>query len=145
MAKTSNSIEIGLSPEDTWAGLTDLSRYPEWLVILEAWNGPIPTSADLRKGTKVSSIFDINGFHWKFDWVVEKLDHASHVRLKGKAKAGIKAKLDLGVAPTAKGTEVTFTVDLGGLPLIGPVGKAVAEMVSGDLTCLLYTSDAADE
>ena len=97
-------------------------------MIHETWRSPIPASADLRKGTEVSSIVRVKGTR-----VVEKFEPVSHVRLKGNGKGGVKAKLDLGIAPTSSGSEVTFTVDLGGLPLIGPVGKTAAMAVSGDL------------
>ena len=102
-------------------------------MIHETWRSPIPASADLRKGTEVSSIVRVKGTRVRFDWVVEKFEPVSHVRLKGNGKGGVKAKLDLGIAPTSSGSAVTFTVDLGGLPLIGPVGKTAAMAVSGDL------------
>ncbi|GAB87653.1 SRPBCC family protein [Gordonia rubripertincta] len=133
MAKTSDSIEVELSPEDTWAAASDLSRYDEWLLIHDSWRSPIPASGDLTKGTKIASIVVVKGTRIRFDWVVEKFDPVSHVRLKGSGKGGVKAKLDLGIVPTSSGSEVTFTVDLGGLPLIGPVGKTAALAVSGDL------------
>ncbi|MFE0751349.1 SRPBCC family protein [Gordonia sp. NPDC058843] len=133
MAKTSDSIDVDLSPEDTWAAASDLSRYGEWLVIHEAWRSPIPAAAELGKGTEISSIVKVKGTRVRFDWVVEKFEPLSHVRLKGNGKGGVKAKLDLGITPTSSGSEVTFTVDLGGLPLIGPVGKTAAMAVSGDL------------
>ncbi|MBD0862357.1 SRPBCC family protein [Gordonia sp. zg691] len=133
MAKTSDSIEVDLSPEDTWAAASDLSRYPEWLVIHEAWRSAVPGSADLGKGTEISSIVKVKGTRVRFDWVIEKFEPLTHVRLKGSGKGGVKAKLDLGITPTSGGSEVTFTVDLGGLPLIGPVGKTAAMAVSGDL------------
>ncbi len=132
MAKTSDSIEVELSPEDTWAAASDLSRYSEWLLIHETWRSPIPpTSEDLRKGTAIASIVKVKGTRIRFDWVIEKFDPVSHVRLKGSGKGGVKAKLDLGITPTSRGSEVTFTVDLGGLPLIGPVGKTAALALSG--------------
>ncbi|MEO9327132.1 type II toxin-antitoxin system Rv0910 family toxin [Gordonia aurantiaca] len=133
MAKTSDSIEVDLSPEDTWAAASDLSRYSEWLVIHEVWRSPIPAPEDLRKGVEISSIVKVKGTRVRFDWVIEKFEPVSHVRLKGNGKGGVKAKLDLGISPTSRGSEVTFTVDLGGLPLIGPVGKTAVLAVSGDL------------
>lgn len=133
MAKTSDSIEVDLSPEDTWAAASDLSRYPDWLLIHEAWRSPVPASDQLRKGTEVSSIVKVKGTRVRFDWVIEKFEPLSHVRLKGAGKGGVKAKLDLSITPTSSGSEVTFTVDLGGLPLMGPVGKTAAMAVSGDL------------
>ncbi|ATD69925.1 MULTISPECIES: type II toxin-antitoxin system Rv0910 family toxin [Gordonia] len=133
MAKTSDSIEVELSPEDTWAAASDLGRYSEWLLIHETWRSPIPAAGELRTGIEIASIVRVKGTRVRFDWVIEKFDPVSHVRLKGSGKGGVKAKLDLGIIPTSRGSEVTFTVDLGGLPLIGPVGKTAVLAVSGDL------------
>ncbi|GAB41625.1 MULTISPECIES: type II toxin-antitoxin system Rv0910 family toxin [Gordonia] len=139
MAKTSSSIEVDLSPEDTWSAASDLSRYSEWLLLHDGWRSPIPGPGELAKGTKVASVVKVKGTRIRFDWVVETYDPTSQVRLKGNGKGGIKAKLDLAISPTETGSSVVFTVDLGGLPLIGPAGKAAAMAVSGDLTKSLDT------
>ncbi|KNA92874.1 SRPBCC family protein [Gordonia sp. w5E2] len=139
MAKTSSSIEVDLSPEDTWSAASDLSRYSEWLLLHDGWRSPIPGPGELEKGTKVSSVVKVKGTRIRFDWVVETYDPTSQVRLKGNGKGGIKAKLDLAISPTETGSSVVFTLDLGGLPLIGPAGKAAAMAVSGDLNKSLDT------
>lgn len=133
MAKTSDSIVVDLSPEDTWSAASDLSRYSEWLVLHDGWRSPVPASDELGEGTKVTSVVKVKGTRVRFDWVVETYQPIRQVRLKGSGKGGVKAKLDLAIVPAEAGSEVTFTVDLGGLPLIGPAGKAAAMAVSGDL------------
>ena len=133
MAKTSDSIDVDLSPESTWDAASDLSRFSEWLVLHDGWRGPVPTSDELGNGTKVSSVVKVKGTRVRFDWVVDKYVEGREVRLKGSGKGGVKAKLDLSIAPSTTGSTITFTVDLGGLPLMGPVGKAAAMAVSGDL------------
>ncbi len=139
MAKTSDSIEVDLSPDDTWAAASDLSRYEEWLALHDAWRSPVPGAGELRKGTKVSSIVKVKGTRIRFDWVIDTYEPTSRVQLKGNGKGGVKAKLDLEISPIETGSKVTFTVDLGGLPLIGPAGKAAAMAVSGDLRKSLAT------
>lgn len=133
MAKTSDSIDVDLSVEDTWSAASDLSRYDEWLVLHDGWRSPVPTSDELREGTTVSSVVITKGTRVRFDWVVDKYNPTSEVRLSGTGKGGVKAKLDLSITPSATGSTVTFTVDLGGRPLFGPIGKAAAMAVSGDL------------
>ena len=58
-------------------------------------------------------------------------------KASGSGKGGIKAKLDLTIAQSGEGSSVTLGIDLGGLPLIGPAGKAAAKAVEGDLSVSL--------
>ncbi|GAA3723800.1 SRPBCC family protein [Gordonia hankookensis] len=139
MAKTSDSIDVDLSVEDTWAAASDLTRYPEWLVLHDGWRSAVPAADELGEGVSLASVVKVKGTRIRFDWTIEKYRPLEQVRLKGNGKGGVKAKLDLGIAPTDSGSTVTFTVDLGGLPLIGPAGKAAAMAVSGDLRKSLTT------
>ncbi|ALG83825.1 SRPBCC family protein [Gordonia phthalatica] len=133
MAKTSDSIHVALPPEDTFACAADLSRYDEWLVLHDGWRSPLPAAEDLKKGTKISSVIKAKGTRVRFAWEIEKFNRPSEVVLKGAGKGGVKAKIDLLVEPDGDGSKVTFLIDLGGLPLMGPVGKASALAVKGDI------------
>ncbi|WP_132993148.1 type II toxin-antitoxin system Rv0910 family toxin [Gordonia zhaorongruii] len=133
MAKTSDSIHVELSPEDTFAAAADLSRYDEWLVLHDGWRSRLPGADELRAGTKVSSVITVKGARVRFAWEVEKFRAPSEVALKGSGKGGVKAKLDLTVEPDGDGSKITFLIDLGGLPMIGPAGKAAAAAVKGDV------------
>ncbi len=139
MAKTSDSIDLELSPADTWTAASDLSRFDEWLVLHGGWRSPVPQPHELRKGLKVTSIVKVKGNPVRIDWVVDKYVEGSEVRLKGSGKGGIKVKLDLSVEPRSSGSTITFLVDLGGLPLLGPIGMATAKVVHGDLHTSLTT------
>lgn len=125
---------MDLSPQDTWTYASDLSRFDDWLVLHDGWRSELPARADLGVGTKVSSVIKLKGARVRFDWVVEQFDAPREVRFKGSGKGGVKAKIDLAIAPSGTGSTVTFTVDLGGLPLIGPAGKAAAMATKGDLS-----------
>ncbi|MBM7367463.1 type II toxin-antitoxin system Rv0910 family toxin [Gordonia hydrophobica] len=133
MAKTSDSIHVGLPPEDTFERAADLSRYDEWLVLHDGWRSPLPASDELQKGTTISSVIKAKGTRVRFAWEIEKLDRPREVVLKGSGKGGVKAKITLLVEPDGDGSKVTFLIDLGGLPLMGPVGKAAALAVKGDI------------
>ncbi|MDY6809555.1 toxin [Gordonia sp. HNM0687] len=139
MAKTSDSIELDLSVEDTWAAASDLSRFSEWMLLHDGWRSPLPSPGELGAGVNLASVVKVKGTRVRFDWLIETYQPFEQVRLKGNGKGGVKAKLDLGILPTDAGSAVTFTVDLGGLPLIGPAGKAAAMAVSGDLRKSLMT------
>ncbi|MFT4044706.1 MAG: SRPBCC family protein [Gordonia sp. (in: high G+C Gram-positive bacteria)] len=133
MATTRGSVEVDLSPEDTWSAVTDLSRYDEWLVLHEGWRSPVPAPDELANGTRVSSVVVVKGTRIRFDWTVNEFRPVQRVTLKGSGKGGVKAALDLTIVPAGTGSSVGFAVDLGGLPLIGPVGKAAALAVAGDV------------
>ncbi len=138
MATTSDSIELDLSPEDTWRNASDLTRFDDWLVLHDGWRSELPAPDALKKGTKLSSVIKLKGARVRFDWVIEEFDPPNRVRFKGSGKGGVKAKIDLAIAPSGDGSTVTFAVDLGGLPLIGPAGKAAAMATKGDLTQSLH-------
>ncbi|KJR06503.1 SRPBCC family protein [Gordonia sihwensis] len=133
MAKTSDSIHVALSPEDAFNCAADLARYDDWLVLHDGWRSPLPAPDNLKKGTAVSSVVSVKGARVRFAWEIEKLDRPGEVVLKGNGKGGVKAKINLLVKPEGDGSRVTFLIDLGGLPLIGPAGKAAAMAVKGDI------------
>ncbi|GAA4665010.1 type II toxin-antitoxin system Rv0910 family toxin [Gordonia humi] len=133
MAKTSDSIHVDLSPEDTFAAAADLSRYEEWLVLHDGWRSPLPAADQIGRGLTVSSVVKAKGTRVRFAWEIEKFDRPREVVLKGAGKGGVKAKIDLTIKPDGDGSQIGFLIDLGGLPLMGPVGKAAAMAVKGDI------------
>lgn len=133
MAKTRDSIDLDLSVEDTWAAASDLKRFDDWLLLHDGWRSPLPAPDELAEGVGIVSVVKVKGTRVRFDWTIEKYRRLEQVRLTGNGKGGVKAKLDLAVTPTDSGSTITVTVDLGGLPLMGPAGKAAAIAVSGDL------------
>lgn len=131
MAKTSDSIHVDLNPEDTFAAASDLARFDEWLVLHDGWRREVPT--ELGVGTAATSVVKAKGTRVRFDWKIDTYDPPRRVRFSGNGKGGVKAKIDLTVEPDGDGSQVTFLIDLGGLPLMGPVGKAAAKAVHGDV------------
>ncbi|MFT4125987.1 MAG: SRPBCC family protein [Gordonia sp. (in: high G+C Gram-positive bacteria)] len=133
MAKTSERIQVGISPAATWAAATDLDRYSEWLTLHDGWRSPVPRPSEITTGTTVSSVVIAKGTRVRFDWVIATFVEGREIALRGSGKGGIKAKLDLAVAPSGAGSTITFTLELGGLPMMGPLGKAAVMAVAGDL------------
>lgn len=134
MAKTSDSIHLALSPEDTFECAADLSRYEDWLVLHDGWRSELPAPTELQKGSKISSVVTAKGTRVRFSWEIEKFNRPNEVVLKGSGKGGVKAKINLLVEPDGDGSKITFLIDLGGLPLMGPVGKAAALAVKSDIS-----------
>ncbi len=133
MAKTSDSLYVDLTPEEAFAAASDLSRFDDWLVLHDGWRHDVPAPDDLAVGTKATSVVKVKGTRVRFDWKIDTYDPPKRVRFSGSGKGGVKAKIDLTVKPKDSGSEVTFLIDLGGLPLMGPVGKAAAKAVQGDV------------
>ncbi|GAA4738634.1 SRPBCC family protein [Gordonia alkaliphila] len=131
MAKTSDSISVDLTPDDTFAAASDLARFDDWLLLHDGWRREVPTG--LAVGTKATSVVKAKGTRVRFDWTIDTYDPPRRVRFSGNGKGGVKAKIDLTVEPDGTGSKVTFLIDLGGLPLMGPVGKAAAKAVHGDV------------
>lgn len=115
MAKTSDSIHLALSPEDTFECAADLSRYEDWLVLHDGWRSELPAPTELQKGSKISSVVTAKGTRVRFSWEIEKFNRPNEVVLKGSGKGGVKAKINLLVEPDGDGSKITFLIDLGGL------------------------------
>ena len=135
MAKASSSIGLELSVDEAWAAASDLSRFDEWLLLHDGWRGDVPEV--LSEKAKVTSVVSVKGARVKFDWVTDRYRPPAEIRLSGSGKGGIKAKLDVAITPSGEGSTMTLGIDLGGLALIGPAGKAAAKAVEGDLSASL--------
>lgn len=133
MASVSDSVDIPLSPDVAWTHVSDLSRFDEWLTIHDGWRSDIPARDELKKGLKIASVVAVKGTRVRFEWTVDSFDPPKTVGLKGNGKGGVKVKLTLKVTPSGEGSTVRFDLDLGGLPMIGPAGKAAAKLVHSDL------------
>ncbi len=133
MASVSDSVDVPLTPDEAWRSVSDLSRYDQWLTIHDGWRSPVPAPDDLARGLTISSVVAVKGTRVRFEWTVDTFDPPKLVSLKGKGKGGVKVTLKLTVTPNADGSTVTFDLDLGGLPMIGPAGKAGAKLVHSDL------------
>ena len=145
MAKAKDSVDVDMSVSEAWEHASDLARYDEWLTLHDGWRSALPASGELAEGVKVASVIKLKGARVRFNWTVDKFDPPKEVRLVGDGKGGVKAKLDLSIRPSGSGSTVTFEVDLGGLPLFGPAGKAAAVATKKDLHASLanYRTDFA--
>ena len=133
MASVKETVSVPLSPDVAWGHVQDLSRFDEWLTIHDGWRSDLPSTDTMSKGTKVASVVAVKGTRVRFDWTVDSFDPPKRVGLKGSGKGGVKVKLALSVAPDGDGSTVAIDLDLGGLPMMGPAGKAAAKLVSSDL------------
>lgn len=133
MAKVKDTIEVGVTPEATWERVLDLSSYDEWLTLHEGWRSPLPGPDEVGKGLKMSSVIASRGTRVRFDWKVDAFDPPHRVSLKGSGKGGVKVTLILAVDPAPQGSRLTFEIELGGLAMMGPVGKITAKVVKSEI------------
>ena len=74
----------------------------------------------------------VKGATAPFDWTVDAYAPPTEFRFSGKEK-GVKVGISMSVKPSGAGAEVTFQLELGGLPMVGPVGKAAVKSLSGEV------------
>jgi uncharacterized protein YndB with AHSA1/START domain len=131
MAKLKLSGEIPLPPDQAWAKLSDLSQLDKWMALHEAWRGAVPES--LSVGTQLGGVVKAKGMRNRVTWTVKTLDPPHKMVLSGAGKGGTKFGFELGVARSAAGSTLTLEFELGGWPLMGPIGAGLALAVKGDL------------
>jgi uncharacterized protein YndB with AHSA1/START domain len=131
MAKLELSRELSLTPEDAWAHASNLSELGDWLVMHQGWRGEVP--AELTTGTTLVGVAGAKGFRNRVTWTVREVDPPRLLEMTGDGVGGTKYALKMTVAPSASGSKFTFSLELGGRPLFGPIGAAAARAVKGDI------------
>ncbi|MFC4127997.1 type II toxin-antitoxin system Rv0910 family toxin [Nocardia rhizosphaerae] len=131
MAKLKLSVDVPVPPDQAWAHAADLPTLGDWLTIHEAWRGELP--ADLTPGTVLVGIARVKGFRNKVTWTVRTAEPPRRLALSGAGIGGTKFGLAMQVEPAGDGSRVGVDIDLGGAPLFGPIGSAVAKALRGDI------------
>ncbi|MFF2556346.1 SRPBCC family protein [Nocardia sp. NPDC058058] len=131
MAKLNVSVDVPIPPDQAWAHASDLPELDKWLTLHEGWRGPIP--ADLTPGTRLIGVATVKGFRNRVTWVVKTAEPPNRLVLNGSGIGGTKFGIELRVAPSPTGSKVTADFSLGGAPLFGPIGSAVARALRGDV------------
>lgn len=131
MAKLTAKADVPLAPEETWDKASNLEDFGTWFLVHEGWRSELP--AQLAKGTEISSVVSVKGLRNRVKWTIKEYDAPRRLVLKGDGKGGVKLGLVIDVSEKGDGSEVAFTVELGGAPLFGPIGKGVAKALEGDI------------
>lgn len=131
MAKLKVSVDVPIPPDQAWAHASDLPELDKWLTLHEGWRGPVPEG--LTPGTRLVGVATVKGFRNRVSWVVETAEPPNRLVLKGSGIGGTKFGIELRVAPSATGSKVIADFNLGGAPLFGPIGSAVARALKGDV------------
>ncbi len=131
VAKLKVSVDVPIPPDQAWAHASDLPELDKWLTLHEGWRGPVPEG--LTPGTRLVGVATVKGFRNRVSWVVETAEPPNRLVLKGSGIGGTKFGIELRVAPSGSGSKVTADFNLGGAPLFGPIGSAVARALKGDV------------
>ncbi|WP_405489961.1 SRPBCC family protein [Nocardia sp. NBC_00511] len=131
MAKLEVAVDVPITPEQAWAHASDLPELDKWLVLHEGWRGTVPEG--LTPGTRLVGVATVKGFRNRVTWTVVTAEPPNRLVLKGSGIGGTKFGIELRVAPAPTGSKVTANFNLGGAPLFGPIGSAVARALRGDI------------
>src|SRR6476660_4249129 len=97
----------------------------------EGWRSELPS--ELTIGTTIVGVAGAKGMPNRVTWTVRELDPPRLLGITGDGVGGTKYALKMWVAPTKSGCSFSVTSDLGGRPLVGPIGIAAARAVKGDI------------
>ncbi|WP_067702369.1 type II toxin-antitoxin system Rv0910 family toxin [Nocardia jejuensis] len=131
MAKLKVSVDVPIAPAQAWAHASNLSELGDWLTLHEGWRGTVPE--ELTAGTRLAGVATVKGFRNRVNWTVKTAEPPHRLVLSGAGIGGTKFGIELRVAPAASGSKVAADIELGGAPLFGPIGSAVAKALRGDI------------
>ncbi|MFC7446705.1 SRPBCC family protein [Rhodococcus daqingensis] len=135
MATVSVSADLPAAPEKTWAALSDLSRWEDWLTIHQGWKSELPTAVAL--GATFTEVVSVMGMANKIEWTVTEVDAPNLVKIAGTGMAGVTVEFTLKVEPAGSGSKAVIDASFKGTMIVGPIGKAVAKNAAADLDASL--------
>lgn len=109
VAKVELSRNLSISPEEARSHVSDLSSLGDWLTMHEGWRSDLPD--ELTVGTTIGRISSAS----------RRRSRRHQVRVADEVK------------PLPNGCVFRLKIDLGGAPLIGPIGMAASRAVKGDI------------
>lgn len=131
MTKVNVTVALPSTPEKTWATISDLSRFEEWLTIHQKWSGELP--AEIGVGSKVTEVLAVMGMANKIEWTVDEYDAPRSLKISGTGMAGVKVSFTLSVKPEGAGSRADIDAEFTGQMIVGPIGAAVGKNTKGEL------------
>ena len=136
MAEVHVSQDIAASQDATWAVLSDLSKFSEWLTIHDKFYGEPPT--EIGVGTTFTEQATIMGMSNKIDWTVEAYDAPRSLTIGGKGLAGAQITFVLSLETTGEATcTATIDAEFVGTMVVGAIGAAVERAANKEVTASL--------
>ncbi|MCG8915274.1 SRPBCC family protein [Actinokineospora sp. PR83] len=131
MTKVNVTVALPSTPEKTWATISDLSRFEEWLTIHQKWSGELPS--EIGVGSKVTEVLAVMGMANKIEWTVDEYDAPRSLKISGTGMAGVKVSFTLSVKPEGAGSRADIDAEFTGQMIVGPIGAAVGKNTKGEL------------
>ncbi|MFL6141907.1 MAG: SRPBCC family protein [Labedaea sp.] len=123
--------QVPAPPERAWAAVADLSRFPEWLTLHEAWRGAPP--AGLAAGARFTSVVRVRGLRNRITWRLDTYDPPASLAITGKGVGGLHVSLAVAVRPNRRGSSVSLAAEITGPPTIGLFGLVIGRAVRAEL------------
>jgi uncharacterized protein YndB with AHSA1/START domain len=121
MPKVSASTQAAVDPERVWQLVVDLPRFPEWLIMHDAFLGDVP--ATLGEGVSYKQRVKMMNMPAEFAWKVTSADEPGRLELAGTGPMGIKSVNRFIVEKTDTGSNITFEMEFNGPAMNGPIAK----------------------
>ena len=131
MASVSVSASLPTEPDKTWAALSDLPHWEDWLTIHQAWKSELPS--EVAVGQRVTEVVSVMGMANKIEWTIDEVQAPNRVKISGVGMAGVTIEFVLSVEAEGAGSKATIDASFTGAMIVGPIGKAVAKNAKGDL------------
>ncbi len=135
MPQVELSESVPLPIDRAWALVSDLSRYGEWLTLLDGWRGELPS--ELASGTRVSAVIKAKGIRNRVTFTVGEFDPPHRVSLVGEGVGGTGVTMTFRLREAGSSTDVAFDVDFRHPALRGPMNAIAARTIKGDLVASL--------
>lgn len=135
MARISTSTTVRANQDHAWSVVSDLSRYSEWLSMLEAWRGEVPDQ--LSEGVELTAVVGVKGFRNRMTWTVSSWNPPRTITLSGRGKGGVTSRLTITIDPRGGGCAIAFDTEFSAPGMIGPLGMGVARVLKGDMNASL--------
>jgi len=107
---------IGRPPADVFAALTDVERYPEWLIASGIVRVERLDPGPLAAGSRLRIAQTVAGRSTTLDGVVTVLAPGAAFGLRGRDKDGVSVEIDAVIATDDMATRLRWSVRIG-LPL----------------------------
>ena len=114
MAEISMSAEVGASPDEVWAKLSDPSSTGEWLAThVDYPDGP----PEYAEGAEFKEKVTIMGMPGEVVWKIVELVPGSSLKMEGAGPMGVVLKASYAVEGDGDTSQVTFNTEFEGAAL----------------------------
>ncbi len=133
MATISKTVDVGASPEDSWALLSDLERAGEWNTVHVDHVGDVPVVAE---GATFKEKVTVMGMPAEVDWTIKSVEPPSALEMTGIGPMGTTLRAAIAVAANGEGSTITYESEFGGPALAameGPLTSASEQAADASL------------